>query len=97
MSDCWDAYLSLLQEKKLVEEKLEQLENELASLSADDEAGITAKQQEIDDQNEKLDGIDEEIEKTKAEYEGHAVTISSVSSGWKSSWDKYIDKAISMT
>ena len=91
MSDCWDAYLSLLQEKKLVEEKLEQLENELASLSADDEAGITAKQQEIDDQNEKLDGIDEEIEKKKAEYEGHAVTISSVSSGWKSSWDKYID------
>ena len=66
-----------------------------AALAADDEAGIAAKSQEIEDLKAALDGptgIKKEIEKEKGIYEGHAATISSTSSDWKSSRDKYIDE-----
>lgn len=95
MSASWTKYLTLLQEKKAAEEKIKQLENEFAALAADDEAGIAAKSQEIEDLKAALDGptgIKKEIEKEKGIYEGHAATISSTSSDWKSSRDKYIDE-----
>lgn len=94
MSSCWEAYLSLLQEKKGLEEKIAQAESELSSISADDEAAIAEKKQEIEELKEKIEGpsgINKALEDTEAEYKTHAAAVSSLSSSWKDRKKDYLD------
>jgi len=94
MSSCWDSYLSLLAEKKSIEEKIEKAESELSMLAPDDETGIAEKKQEIETLQQKLDGpsgVNGELEKTKTEYETHAAAVSAYSSSWKTRKNDYVD------
>jgi len=94
MSSCWDAYLSLLDEKKSIEEKIEKAKLELSMLSPDDEAGIDEKNLEIESLKQKIEGeggIDEWLEKRADEYELHAIAVSKASSSWKNNKRDYID------
>lgn len=94
MSDVWDHYLELLIEQQKTEEKIEQLKQELAAISTDDEAGRTAKQEEINEQEKNLDGdegINKAIEKDKEEYERYANDLSKLSTDWKNLRTSYTE------